>query len=133
MERTNVLLGNPYEELVGFSRAVRVGPFVAVGGTAPVGTDGKTVGVGDIEAQARRCFEIIGEALNRAGAGWPDVVRVRSLLVRIEDFEQVIAVRREFVGEYKPVDTIVEVSGFVDADWLVEIEVDAVIADPKVE
>ena len=130
MERTNVLLGNPYEELVGFSRAVRVGPFVAVGGTAPVGTDGKTVGVGDIEAQARRCFDIIGEALDRAGAGWPDVVRVRNLLVRIEDFEKVIAVRREFVGEFRPVDTIVQVSGFVDADWLVEIEVDAVIAGP---
>ena len=127
MERTNVLLGNPYEEVVGFSRAVRVGPFVAVGGTAPIDDDGDTVGVGDVGAQARRCFEIIGEALRRAGAGWQDVIRVRNMLTRIDDFEEVIAVRREFVGEFKPVDTIVEVSGFVNADWLVEIEVDAVV------
>ncbi|MEA3300348.1 MAG: RidA family protein, partial [Pseudomonadota bacterium] len=63
MERQNVLLGNPYEELVGFSRAVRVGPFVSVGGTAPMGDDGETVGAGDLGAQTRRCFEIIKTAL----------------------------------------------------------------------
>lgn len=127
LERINVLVGSPYEEIVGVSPAVRVGPFVAAGGTAPVGVDGATIGVGDIEAQARRCFEIVGEALERTGAGWPDVVRVRNLLTRIEHFEKVIAVRREFVGASKPVDRM-KVSRFVNPEWLIEIEVDAVIA-----
>jgi enamine deaminase RidA (YjgF/YER057c/UK114 family) len=129
MERKNVLLGNPYEELVGFSRAVRVGPFVSVGGTAPIGDDGQTVGIGDPAAQARRCFEIAERALAGAGARLSDVVRTRLMLTDVADFQAVVAVRKEFVGEYKPVDTIVEVSRFVNEEWLLEIEVDAVIAD----
>jgi enamine deaminase RidA (YjgF/YER057c/UK114 family) len=130
LKRENVLLGNPYEELVGFSRAVRVGPFVSIGGTAPIGSDGRTVGVGDPAVQARRCFEIAREALENAGASLADVVRTRMMLTRIEDFADVIAVRKEFVGQYKPVDTVVQVDRFVDPDWLLEIEVDAIIADP---
>ncbi len=128
MERQNVLLGSPYEEIVGFSRAVRVGPFISVGGTAPIGADGGTVGVGDIEAQTRRCFEIISEALAGAGAVFEDVVRTRMILTRIDDFEIVARVRKEFVGDAKPVDTIMQVSGFVNPDWLIEVEADAVIA-----
>ncbi len=130
MERRSVAIPNPYAELVGFSRAVRVGPFVSVGGTAPMGADGKTVGVGDPAAQARRCFEIIGQALESAGASFDDVVRTRMLLTRVADYEAVAAVRKEFVGHVKPVDTIMQVDGFVDPEWLVEIEADAVIADP---
>ena len=129
MDRTNVLLGTPNEELIGFSRAVRVGPFVSVGGTAPIGDDGETVGVGDIAAQTRRCFEIIQTALESAGAGLPDVVRTRMMFTDITDFRSAAAVRKEFVGEYKPVDTIVEVSRFVNPEWLIEVEADAVIAD----
>ncbi|MBT8164583.1 MAG: RidA family protein [Acidimicrobiia bacterium] len=125
----NVLLGNPYEELVGFSRAVRVGPFVSVGGTAPIGEDGETVGVGDAGAQARRCFEIVQIALERAGASMADVVRTRMMLTDVSDFEAVVAVRKEFVGEFKPVDTIVEVSRFVNSEWLIEIEADAVLPE----
>ena len=131
MDRRNVLLGNPYEEIVGFSRAVRVGPFVSVGGTAPIGEDGQTVGVGDIEAQTRRCFEIIEDALDRADAKLSDVVRTRMFLTRIEDFETVAMVRKEFVGEFKPVDTIMQISRFVDPDWLIEVEVDAIIPDKQ--
>jgi enamine deaminase RidA (YjgF/YER057c/UK114 family) len=130
MERRNVLLGNPYEELIGFSRAVRVGPFVSVGGTAPIGADGTTVGVGDPQAQARRCFEIVAEVLAQAGASLGDVVRTRLILTRIEDFEAVARVRKEFVGSVKPVDTIMQVTRFVNPDWLVEVEADAVIAAP---
>jgi enamine deaminase RidA (YjgF/YER057c/UK114 family) len=129
VERTNVLLGNPYEELVGFSRAVRVGPFVSVGGTAPIGEDGETVGAGDAGAQARRCFEIVQTALEAAGASMADVVRTRMMLTDVADFEAVVAVRREFVGEFKPVDTVFEVSRFVNPEWLVEIEADAVVPD----
>lgn len=127
MKRYNVLLGSPYEELVGFSRAVRVGPFISVGGTAPIGPDGETVGVGDVAVQTRRCFEIIAEALERAGASLDDVVRTRLLLTSTEDFRQAAAVRKEFVGHVKPVDTIVQVVGFVDPDWLIEVEADAVV------
>jgi enamine deaminase RidA (YjgF/YER057c/UK114 family) len=68
VERKTVSFGNPYEEVVGFSRAVRVGPFVSVGGTGPVGPNAETVGVGDVEAQTRRCFDIVAEALKRAGS-----------------------------------------------------------------
>ena len=129
MERREVAIANPYAERIGFSRAVRVGPFVAVGGTAPVGADGKTVGKDDPAAQARRCFEIIRQGLEGAGASLDDVVRTRTLLTRIADYEAVAAVRKEFVGHVKPVDTIMQVDGFVDSEWLVEIEADAVIAD----
>lgn len=129
MERQNVLLGSPYEELVGFSRAVRVGPTVSVGGTAPIGEDGTTVGVGDVEAQARRCFETIATALVAAGSSLDDVVRTRMMLTRIEDYEIAARVRKEFVGDVKPVDTIVQVAGFVDADWLIEVEADAIVAE----
>jgi len=123
------------EKVVGFSRAVRVGPYVSVGGTAPVGTDGKTVGVGDPGAQARRCLEIIRDALERAGASLVDVVRTRVLLTRIEDWEAVIRVRAEFFSEIRPVDTIVQVTRFVNPEWLVEFEVDAVVSDgsPPIE
>ncbi|MCP4630943.1 MAG: RidA family protein [bacterium] len=135
MKRTLVSNGNPLEKVVGFSRAVRVGAYVTVGGTAPVGPDGKTVGIGDPAAQARRCLEIIQDALERAGSRLEDVVRTRVLLVRIEDWEVVIKVRAEFFGKIRPVDTIMRVAGFVNPEWLVEFEADAVISDgsPTVE
>jgi enamine deaminase RidA (YjgF/YER057c/UK114 family) len=129
MQRTLVSNGNPMEKIVGFARAVRVGPYVSVGGTAPVGPDGRTVGVGDPAAQARRCLEIIRDALERAGARLEDVVRTRVLLTRIEDWKVVIDVRAEYFAQIRPVDTIVQVSRFVNPEWLVEFEVDAVISD----
>lgn len=128
MERTVVLFGNPYEEIVGFARAVRVGPYVSIGGTAPIGEDGLTVGIGDAAAQARRCFEIVRTALQQAGASLSDVVRTRVMLTDIANFHAVAAVRKEFVGAYKPVDTVVEISRFINPDWLIEVEVDAIIA-----
>ena len=129
MERQNVLLGSRFEELIGFSRAVRVGPFVSVGGTAPLAADGSTVGVGDVAAQTRRCFEIIADALERAGARLDDIVRTRLLMVDVEDFKEAAAVRKDFVGHVKPVDTIVQVDRFVNPEWLIEIEVDAIVAE----
>ena len=129
MQRVLVSNGNPMEKVVGFSRAVRVGPYISVGGTAPVGPDGKTVGVGDPAAQARRCLEIIKAALEAAGSGLGDVVRTRVLLTRIEDWKPVIQVRAEYFAEVRPVDTIVQVARFVNPEWLVEFEVDAVVSD----
>jgi enamine deaminase RidA (YjgF/YER057c/UK114 family) len=128
MDREEFLNGNPMEEIVGFSRAVRVGPHVSVGGTAPVGPDGKTVGIGDAARQAERCFEIIGEVLARAGAGWGDVVRTRLILTDIDDWRDVVGVRKRFIGSSKPVDTIMQVVRFVNPEWRVEIEVDAIVA-----
>ncbi len=129
MERQLILNGTPLEELVGFARAVRVGPHISVAGTAPIGPDGETVGVGDVARQAERCFEIVGDALNRAGAGWRDVVRTRLLFTDVEDWKKVVAVRKKFCGEAKPVATIMQVSRFVDPEWLIEIEVDAIVSD----
>lgn len=131
MERKLISSGSPYESIIGFSRAVRVGPFVAVGGTAPIGTDGKTVAPGDAGAQARRCLDIIREALEKAGATLSDVTRTRVLLKRIEDWQAVAKARAEVFRDIRPVDTVVQVTGFIDPDWLVEFEVDAVIADAK--
>ncbi len=119
--------GSPYEPKVGISRAVRVGSFIAVSGTAPLGPDGATVGKGDPAAQARRCLEIIGEALQRAGASLDQVVRTRTLLTRIEDWQAVAAVHGQFFGAIRPANTILQVSRFIDPDWLVEFEADAVV------
>ena len=119
--------GSPYEPKVGISRAVRVGSIVTVAGTAPLGTDGKTVGRGDAAAQARRCLEIISAALEKAGASMANVVRTRILLTRIEDWEGVAMVHGEFFRDIRPVNTIMQISRFIDPEWLVEIEADAVV------
>lgn len=128
MKRQLILNGTPMEQAVGFARAVRVGPWISVGGTAPLDAEGRTVGVGDVTRQAARCYEIIDDALRRAGAGWDDVVRTRTLLTNIDDWRAVSEVRKGYCLASKPVDTIVQVARFVDPDWLVEIEVDAVIS-----
>lgn len=127
-DRMNVSTGSPYEPIVGISRAVRIGNVVAVAGTAPLGTDGRTVGVGDPAAQARRCFDISRSALEQLGATLNDVVRTRILLIRIEDWRAVAEVHGEFFRDIRPVNTIMQVSRFIDPDWLIETEVDAVIA-----
>jgi len=127
MARQLVSSGSPYESVAGFSRAVRVGNWISIGGTAPIGPDGATVCQGDAAGQARRCFEIIRAALEQAGAGMEDVVRTRMLLTRIEDWESVARVRGEYFREIRPVDTIVQVSRFIRSEWLIEIEADAMI------
>jgi enamine deaminase RidA (YjgF/YER057c/UK114 family) len=125
--RQLVSSGSPYEPKVGISRAVRVGRIIAVSGTAPLGPDGQTVGRGDAAAQARRCLEIISAALEKAGSSMAQVVRTRTLLTRIEDWQAVAAVHGEFFREIRPANTIVQISRFIDPEWLVEFEADAVI------
>src|SRR5215471_10209750 len=127
--RKLVSTGSPYEPRIGISRAVRVGPFVTVAGTAPLGPDGRTVGRGDAGAQARRCLEIITAALRTAGATLQHVVRTRILLTRIDDWEAVAAVHGEFFRDIRPVNTIMQISRFIDPEWLVELEADAVVDD----
>lgn len=125
--RQRVSTGSPYEPRIGISRAVRVGRMIAVAGTAPIGADGKTVGHGDVAAQARRCLEIIQQALADCGASLSDVVRTRLLLIEIEDWEQVAEVHGEFFGNIRPVCTMMQVTRFIDPTWLVEIEADAIL------
>ena len=123
--------GNPMEEIVGFSRAVRVGPYISVGGTAPVDAQGKTVGPGDVFKQTTRCFEIIQAALEQAGSGLHDVVRTRVILTDIDNWKEAIEARKAFCRDVRPVDTIMAINRFVNPEWLVEIEVDAVVADTE--
>jgi len=127
--RKLVSSGSPYEPKVGISRAVRASTFVTVAGTAPLGPDGRTVGQGDAAAQARRCLEIIETALERAGASLRHVVRTRILLTRIDDWEAVAAVHGEVFRDIRPANTVMQVVRFIDPEWLVEIEADAVVDD----
>jgi enamine deaminase RidA (YjgF/YER057c/UK114 family) len=127
MTRKLISSGSPYEPSIGFSRAVRVGNLISVSGTAPIGSDRQTVSIGNASAQARRCFEIIQAALEDAGSSLSDVVRTRILLTNIDDWEKVAEVHGEFFRNVRPASTIVQVSRFIDPDWLVEIEADAVI------
>ena len=131
--RKLVSSGSPYEPEVGISRAVRANTIVTVAGTAPLGPDGRIVGKDDPAAQARRCLEIISTALERAGASLRHVVRTRILLTRIDDWQAVAAVHGEFFRDIRPVNTIMQVVRFIDPDWLVEIEADAVIDDDQME
>ncbi len=127
--RQNVSSGSPYEPIVGISRAVRIGKLVAIAGTAPLGSDGKTVGHNDPAAQAARCFEIAGAALERLGASLQDVIRTRILLTRIDDWRAVAEVHGKYFRDIRPVSTVMQVVRFIDPDWLVEIEVDAVVGE----
>ncbi len=127
-ERRLISNGNPMEEIVGFSRAVRVGPFIAVGGTAPVDANGKTVGIGDVYTQTKQCFEIIKSALEDAGSGLQDIVRTRVILTDIENWKEAIEARKKYCKDSRPVDTIMAIERFVNPEWLVEIEVDAVVS-----
>jgi enamine deaminase RidA (YjgF/YER057c/UK114 family) len=127
VKRRSVSSGSPYEPVIGISRAVRIGDVIAVSGTAPIGPDGGTVGVGDAAAQMRRCLEIVRAALESAGASLADVIRTRTFLVRIEDWQAVANVHGEYFREVRPASTMLQVSRFIDPEWLVEIEADAVL------
>src|SRR5512138_3564158 len=127
-ETRRVSTGSPYEPIIGLSRAVRQGNVVAVAGTAPLDAQGRTVGKGDPAAQARRCFEISLAALEQLGARKEDVIRTRILLVRIEDWRAVGEVHGEFFRDVRPANTTLQVARFIDPDWLVETEVDAVVS-----
>jgi enamine deaminase RidA (YjgF/YER057c/UK114 family) len=119
--------GSPFEPKIGISRAVRSGRIIAVSGTAPLDTGGKTVAKGDAAAQARRCLEIVRSAIEGLGGKLSDVIRTRTLLTRIEDWEKVAAVHGEFFADIRPANTVMQVVRFIDPDWLVEMEADAVV------
>lgn len=128
MSRQLVSSGSPYEPRVGYSRAVRVGDVVAVSGTAPIGADGRVVGAGDLYQQTARCLDIIQVALDEAGVGMDAVVRTRVMLTDISRWEDAARAHGDRFADVHPACTFVEVSRFIEPEWLVEIEADAVVS-----
>lgn len=118
--------GSPLESRIGFSRAVRVGPFVAVSGTAPIAPGGGVAAAGDVYGQARRCLEIVAEAVADAGLSLSNVIRTRVMLTDISQWEEAARAHGEFFATVRPASTFVEVKAFIDPEWLVEIEADCI-------
>lgn len=124
MRRQLVSSGSPLEPEIGFSRAVRVGPLLAVAGTAPIGPDGRALHPGNVYEQTKACFVIAQRAIEEAGGCMKDAVRTRVMLLDIDRWREAAQAHGEFFGEARPACTFVGVGRFIDPEWLVEIEVD---------
>lgn len=129
MSRQTISSGSYLEPQIGFSRAVRIGDMIAVGGTAPIAEGGGTDCIGDVYGQTKRCLEIALTALTSAGGAAKDVIRTRIILTDINTFAEAARAHAEVFADIRPVTTVMAVTAFVDPDWLVEIELDAVSED----
>ena len=128
-DRSNYSSGAPWESIAGYSRAVRIGNIIEVAGTTAVDTEGQVVGAGDISKQTDYIFNKIRNALNDAGSKMSDVIRTRMYLTDINDWEIVARIHGDIFSDIKPVSTLVEVSGLIDEELLIEIEASAVVSD----
>lgn len=130
MTRQNISSGSYLEPQIGFSRAVRIGPHVAIGGTAPIAPEGGTACIGDAYGQTKRCLDIALKALAEAGGTAHDTIRTRIILTDIKHVPDAARAHAEVFSDIRPVTTVLAVTAFVDPDWLVEIELDAILKDP---